>query len=195
VVTWTKLSDDYTDDCWTLSDGAFRLHTELHVWSNRKLLDCRVPIADLARASRCPEFLPELVEKGYASCDGETVTIRHHAIYQRTREQQIGIQERNQENGAKGGRPPKPGRERHNLETQMGTQMETQMGSAETQMGTQLETQRDGTGQDRRSEQNNAGTSASDDEAGMHVRGCEECQRRYAFAQPPCPIHISGSAA
>ncbi len=27
-MTWTKLSDDFSDDCWTLSDQAFRLHTE-----------------------------------------------------------------------------------------------------------------------------------------------------------------------
>jgi hypothetical protein len=42
-MTWAKLSDDFTDDCWTLSDGAFRLHVEGLVWSNRKLLDLVIP--------------------------------------------------------------------------------------------------------------------------------------------------------
>ena len=27
-VTWTKLGDEFGDECWTLSDKAFRLHTE-----------------------------------------------------------------------------------------------------------------------------------------------------------------------
>lgn len=25
-MTWTKLSDDFSDDCWRLSDAAWRLH-------------------------------------------------------------------------------------------------------------------------------------------------------------------------
>lgn len=35
-MTWTKVSDDFTDECWTLSDEAFRLHIEGLTWSNRK---------------------------------------------------------------------------------------------------------------------------------------------------------------
>ncbi|MGC7224587.1 hypothetical protein RBA13_22790, partial [Mycobacteroides abscessus subsp. massiliense] len=42
-MTWTKLSDDYGDDCWRLSDAAFRTHTEGLCWSNRKLLDLVIP--------------------------------------------------------------------------------------------------------------------------------------------------------
>jgi hypothetical protein len=31
-MTWTKLSDDFSDDCWELSDAAVRLHMEGLVW-------------------------------------------------------------------------------------------------------------------------------------------------------------------
>ncbi len=48
-MTWSKLSDDFPDDCWTLLDGAFRLHVEGLCWSNRKLLDCRIPNGHLRR--------------------------------------------------------------------------------------------------------------------------------------------------
>jgi hypothetical protein len=39
-MTWTKLSDDFSDDCWQLSDAAYRLHVDGLNWSNRKLLNC-----------------------------------------------------------------------------------------------------------------------------------------------------------
>jgi hypothetical protein len=42
-VTWTKLSDDFPDDCETLTVPARWLHVEGLCWSNRKLLDCRIP--------------------------------------------------------------------------------------------------------------------------------------------------------
>jgi hypothetical protein len=165
-MTWTRLSDDFADDCWTLSSDAFRLHTELHVWSNRKLLDCRIPIDELPRASRCPDALPELVETGYVSCDGETIILRHHAMYQRTREQVIGQQEVNRKNGARGGRPPKPGRETHSVSDSV----------------SDSKTERDGTGRDRKGavkEQNNAGTVEPDHAGTLTL----EQQRAIAFGR------------
>jgi hypothetical protein len=84
-VTWTKLSDDFTDETWTLSDAAAPLLVDLHVWSNRKLLDCKVPLVDLPRASRAHEALDELLAGRWCATDGETVVVRFHAVYQRTR--------------------------------------------------------------------------------------------------------------
>lgn len=104
-MTWTKLSDDYSDDCWTLSDAAFRLHTEALLWSNRKLLDCVIPKADLVRFSQRPDAAEELVAVGWWTEDGKFYVIRHHASYQRSRADVVKLQERNAANGAKGGRP------------------------------------------------------------------------------------------
>ncbi|MFH5821726.1 hypothetical protein [Georgenia sp. AZ-5] len=113
-MTWTKLSDDFTDDCWTLSDAAFRMHAEALVWSNRKLLDLRIPKDDFVRAVRHPDdvdALDELLRDGLWRDDGDVYVILHQSQYQRTREAVIAQHEANVENGKKGGRPPKPRRE------------------------------------------------------------------------------------
>src|ERR1700756_3258113 len=96
-VTWTKLSDDFTDDCWELSDGAHRLHIEALVWSNRKLLDCRISKNDMARWAKCPapEFISELLYCGWWEDDGDAYLINHHSRYQRTREQVLRQQSAN----------------------------------------------------------------------------------------------------
>lgn len=109
---WTKLSDDFTDDCWNLSDAAFRLHIEGLVWSNRKLLDLRIPKDDLARFSDCRVALPELLETGWWRATADAYEIVHHGLYQRTREAVLRQQEVNRTNGLQGGRPAGPPRER-----------------------------------------------------------------------------------
>lgn len=133
-MTWTKLSDDFSDDCWELSDAAVRLHMEGLVWSNRKLLDCRLVKDDMVRWAKRPGAAEELVNAGWWRDEGDCYLIVHHARYQRTREVMLKLQERNQRNGASGGRPPKVARERFSPQ--------------ETQVGCQVETQRDGTGRD-----------------------------------------------
>lgn len=110
-MTWTKTSDDFPDDCWALSDAAYRLHHEGLTWSNRKLLDCRIPKADVRRFAKCPQAVSELLDVGFWADAGDAYVIRHHAAYQRSREQIIAMQERNRENGKKGGRPTKVPRE------------------------------------------------------------------------------------
>jgi hypothetical protein len=112
-VTWSKLSDDYGDDCETLSDAAFRLHTEAIVWSNRKLLDCRVPRSDVRRFARDPEgsAMPELVDAGFWQLDGDVIVIVHHAAYQRSRADVVKQQAANARNGRKGGRAHRAPRE------------------------------------------------------------------------------------
>lgn len=110
-MTWTKLSDDYTDDTWALSDEAFRLHTEGLVWSNRKLLDLRLPKADVRRFSKHPEAVAELLAGDWWTEDGDAYVIQHHARYQRMRDAVIRQQTVNKENRAKRGQETKPSRE------------------------------------------------------------------------------------
>ncbi len=190
-MTWTRLSDDYPDDCWRLTDAACRLHTDGLVWSNRKLLDLRIPKDDLPRVSKRAEAVPELLDAGFWTDDGDCYVIRHHGLYQRTREQVIARQETSKRNGSRGGRPAGPGRERTHLETQSLTQSESQRQtkwvsetSAETHLLTQNETrdetQGDGTGRDWKSAPIGAGTSGP---------SCRECQRRAGFNSGPCPAH------
>lgn len=106
-MTWTKLSDDFSDDAWDLSDAAFRLHVEGHTWSNRKLLDLHISPDDLRRFAKHPDAVDELVAKGFWEVDVERggYVILHHGSYQATSEQVIRRQAANRQNGQKGGRP------------------------------------------------------------------------------------------
>jgi hypothetical protein len=110
-MTWTKLSDDFTDDCWTLSDPAYRLHTDGLVWSNRKLLDLRIPKDEVRRFAKNADALPELIEGGWWTDHGSYFRIEHHARYQREREAVIRQQHVNKENRAKRGQAQPPARE------------------------------------------------------------------------------------
>lgn len=176
-MTWTKLSDDYSDDCWELSDAAYRLHTEGLVWSNRKLLDCRLPKDDVRRWAKRPEAVDELVACGWWSVDGDAYVIVHHAVYQRTREAVLAQQGANQKNGQRGGRPKGPPRERpprmRSTETDSLTESESEWVSGRNGLGapqtdslseskSETPTETDGTGQDRPGKQNR-GTSLSAD--------------------------------
>ncbi|GAB2828384.1 hypothetical protein GCM10027022_19390 [Alpinimonas psychrophila] len=109
-MTWTKLSDDFTDDTWTLSDAAYRSHSEGLVWSNRKLLDLRIPKDDVRRFKN-PEAIGELLAGGWWIDQGAYYLIQHHAAYQRLREAVINQQKVNKENRAKGGQASPPPRE------------------------------------------------------------------------------------
>ncbi len=147
-MTWTKLSDDFSDDCWTLSDAAFRLHVEGLIWSNRKLLDLHIRKDDLRRFAKDHTVAPELVAVGWWSDEGETYVIRHHGTYQPTREAVLARQAANSANGKKGGRPKRSGTGAGREITEMppSTTPETQSVS-ESQSDSR--THRDGTGRDR----------------------------------------------
>jgi hypothetical protein len=108
-MTWTKLSDDFSDDCWRLSDAAFRLHVEGLVWSNRKLLDLRLDKDEVRRWAKNPEAIEELLACDWWEDRGEHYLINHHAIYQRSRDAVLRQQAANQSNARK---PRRPGRER-----------------------------------------------------------------------------------
>ncbi|SIJ77661.1 Uncharacterised protein [Mycobacteroides abscessus subsp. bolletii] len=108
-MTWTKLSDDYGDDCWRLSDAAFRTHTEGLCWSNRKLLDLVIPKSDVQRFAKHPAAVRELVTEGYWRERSDDYVIEHHAQYQRPRDKVINQQKANRANRAKRGKPtPSP---------------------------------------------------------------------------------------
>lgn len=124
-MTWTKISDDFTDDTWSLSDKAYRLHTEGLIWSNRKLLDNVIPKDDVRRFAKHPDAVTELVAGGWWSDGGEVWIIRHHAGYQESRDKVIARQERARTNGARGGRPPKQTRERFDGKPKSVTQQQT----------------------------------------------------------------------
>src|ERR1700722_16304557 len=83
-MTWTKLSDDFSDDCWELSDAAVRLHMEGLVWSNRKLLDCRLVKDEMVRWAKRPGAAEELVAAGWWR-DDDTVYLIVHTRYLSTR--------------------------------------------------------------------------------------------------------------
>jgi hypothetical protein len=145
AMSWAKLSDDFSDDCWTLSDEAFRLHTEALVWNGRKLLDCRISKDDVRRFAKHPEAVQELLDCGWWTEDGDFYIIRHHAQYQRTREAVVNQQAANAKNGAKGGRPKKPREQASEIKPQPSKPSETH---SLTESLSETETERDRTGQE-----------------------------------------------
>lgn len=65
-MTWTKTGDEFSDECWTLSDAAYRLHHEGLTWSNRKQTEGQLAKDDMRRWARRPEAAEELVNVGWA---------------------------------------------------------------------------------------------------------------------------------
>lgn len=203
-MTWAKFSDDFSDDCWELSDAAYRLHSEGLIWNARKLCDLRLPKADMRRWAKNPDAAAELVACGFWQDGGNHYEIVHHGRYQPTRDKAIELQAVSRENGKKGGRPKKAttGRERMQSKTQNVTQPGTQPGfdgaetstekpSQEPSQGAQPATWRVRTGKDAF----NGGTYSnepqrnSEDSAGR--RPCVVCAQPADSAWWPeyCQIH------
>lgn len=108
-MTWTKLGDEFADECWTLSDKAFRLHTEGLLWSNRMLTDGQLAKEDMRRWAHHPDAADELVEVGWWEDHGGHFQIIHHVGYQRTKKQIAHQSLVNRANRAKGvQRPVRP---------------------------------------------------------------------------------------
>jgi hypothetical protein len=101
-VTWLKLSDDYSDDCWELSDEAYRLHTEALNWIMRKLTRGVILKSEMLRWAKHPEAADELVQRGYWLDKGDRFLVVHQMAYQRTPEKVLAQSEANTANRAKG---------------------------------------------------------------------------------------------
>jgi hypothetical protein len=112
-MTWTKLGDEFADECWTLSDAAFRLHTEGLLWNNRMTTDGQLAKEDMRRWARHPEAAEELVSIGWWEDRGTYYQIIHHIGYQRTKEQIAKQSIANKANADKrwGNNLPKPAEE------------------------------------------------------------------------------------
>jgi hypothetical protein len=108
-VTWTKLGDEFADECWTMSDAAFRLHVEGLIWSNRKHLDGRLAKKEMARWAKHPDAASELADVGFWEDCADHFQIVHHLGYQRTAAEWRHQSTVNRGNRAKGkARPVRP---------------------------------------------------------------------------------------
>ncbi|MGV0050915.1 hypothetical protein ACRU43_16960 [Mycobacterium colombiense] len=164
AVTWTKLGDEFGDECWTLSDKAFRLHTEGLLWSNRMLTDGKLAKDEMRRWARRPESAEELVCVGWWEDHGLHYQIVHHLGYQRTREQVARQSLANSKNRAKGKTRPV----RQKEDSSDGPSVDSSDGNG---LSDESSDERDGTGQ--------AGTrerakQKNDDYAEDYRTWCEE---------------------
>lgn len=84
-MTWTKLSDDYGDECRDLSDAAFRTHTEALIWAMRRETGGYIEARDVRRFAESPHAdaaVDELVAVGWWSIERQGYRIRHHMEHQ-----------------------------------------------------------------------------------------------------------------
>ena len=101
-MTWTKLGDEYNEDCFRLSTEAFRLHTEALVYSTGKNLDGRLEKARMLRWAYNIDAATELVDCGFWTDERDHYQIRAHMAWQPTAEQRLAQSMRNRNNRAKG---------------------------------------------------------------------------------------------
>jgi hypothetical protein len=87
MMTWTKQSDDFGDQCAHagLSDAAFRLHIEGLLWTLRRETGGLISRRDLARLSDVANpasALAELLAVGFWLVHGDGWRIDHHMAHQ-----------------------------------------------------------------------------------------------------------------
>jgi hypothetical protein len=86
-MTWTKLSDDFADDCARagLSDAAFRTHVEGLTWSMRRetggYLD-RVDVRKALETKNVAAAIAELLAVGFWQQTEHGYVVRHHMEHQ-----------------------------------------------------------------------------------------------------------------
>jgi hypothetical protein len=133
-MTWTRTGDEFADECWTLSDAAYRLHHEGLTWSNRKSCDGKLAKDDMVRWAKRLDAAEELVAIGWWKDHGDHYQIVHHIGYQRTAEQIAHQSEVNRKAANKrwGSRNPKPAQEDSSNESQCETHNESQCEQART---------------------------------------------------------------
>lgn len=84
-MTWTKLSDDFGDECHTLSDAAFRTHVEALIWVMRRETGGHIEARDLKRFAESPHSemaVTELVACGWWTVEAQGYRVRHHMEHQ-----------------------------------------------------------------------------------------------------------------
>ena len=84
-MTWTKLSDDYSDECRDLSDAAFRTHTEALIWTMRRETGGYIEARDVRRFAESPHAeiaVDELIAVGWWTVERQGYQIRHHMEHQ-----------------------------------------------------------------------------------------------------------------
>ena len=80
-MTWTKLSDDFADECGDLSDHAFRCHVEGLIWALRRETGGYLSDRDVRRcmeSERAEDGVAELVARGMWAREGDGYRIGHH---------------------------------------------------------------------------------------------------------------------
>jgi hypothetical protein len=80
-MTWTKLSDDFAEECADLSDAAFRTHVEGLLWTMRRETDGTLRPRDVPRLAESPDWqagVEELVRVGFwEQCDNGYLIVHH----------------------------------------------------------------------------------------------------------------------
>ena len=87
MMTWTKLSDDFGDDCVRagLSDAAFRTHVEGLIWAMRRETGGFLDDLDIRRAIETENpaaAIAELLAVGFWERDRRGYRIGHHIDHQ-----------------------------------------------------------------------------------------------------------------
>lgn len=84
-MTWTKLSDDFGDQCAALSDAAFRTHVEGLLWTMRRETGGQISARDLRRFAETHDpdvAAAELVAVGWWKPEPNGWRIAHHMEHQ-----------------------------------------------------------------------------------------------------------------
>lgn len=84
-MTWTKLGDEFSDECADLSDAAFRTHTEGLIWTMRRETGGYIDARHLKRFAESPHVnaaVDELVACGWWSIERQGYRINHHMEHQ-----------------------------------------------------------------------------------------------------------------
>ena len=84
-MTWTKISDDFSEQCADLSDAAFRTHVEGLIWSMKRESGGMITKRDvdrLAESEHAHEAVAELVERRFWTQLDNGYQIEHHMEHQ-----------------------------------------------------------------------------------------------------------------
>jgi len=84
-MTWTKISDDFAEQCADLSDAAFRTHVEGLIWAMKREsggMMTKRDVERLAESEHAHEAVAELVERRFWTQLDNGYRIEHHMEHQ-----------------------------------------------------------------------------------------------------------------